>query len=101
MAMWSTCALAAPPRMRRRAMALLARLRRVLNGWVGAAIIRRERQVALFALCQRDNREELNNIDRRSCTDRTFEHTAWLPLLLQLQASEDATAQHQPINLRS
>ncbi|HVI77709.1 MAG TPA: hypothetical protein VM715_06010 [Candidatus Acidoferrum sp.] len=31
-------------------MALLARLRRVLNGWFGAAIIRRERQVALFAL---------------------------------------------------
>jgi hypothetical protein len=43
--------------MQRRAVVLLARLRRVLNGWVAAAIARRERQASWFALRQLDDRE--------------------------------------------
>lgn len=40
--------------MRRRAVVLLARLRRALNGWVAATIAHRERQASSIALRQLD-----------------------------------------------
>lgn len=46
--------------MQRRAVVLLARLRRALNGWVAATIAHRERQASLFALRQPDGGEPDN-----------------------------------------
>ncbi|MDP1583603.1 MAG: hypothetical protein Q8M18_09265 [Bradyrhizobium sp.] len=40
--------------MQRRAVVLLARLRRALNGWVAATIAHRERQASSFAVRQLD-----------------------------------------------
>jgi hypothetical protein len=48
---------AATPTIRRNALLLVARLRRFLNGWVAAAIAHRERQVALLAPRQLDDRK--------------------------------------------
>jgi uncharacterized protein YjiS (DUF1127 family) len=39
------------------AFCFLARLGRLVNGWVAAGITRYERHVALVALCQLDDRE--------------------------------------------
>jgi hypothetical protein len=46
--------------LRRSALVLVARLRRLLNSWVAAAIAYREQQVALFAQRQLDDR----NLDK-------------------------------------
>jgi uncharacterized protein YjiS (DUF1127 family) len=43
--------------MRRKAIVVLARLRRVVNTWVAEALAYRERQAALHALLQYDDRE--------------------------------------------
>lgn len=45
------------PTWRRRAIVLLVRLRRALNDWVAAALAYRERQAAIHALRQYDDRE--------------------------------------------
>jgi uncharacterized protein YjiS (DUF1127 family) len=43
--------------VRRKAIVVLARLRRVVNTWVAEALAYRERQAALHALLQYDDRE--------------------------------------------
>ena len=43
--------------MRRKAIVVLARLRRVVNTWVAEALAYRERQAAFHALLQYDDRE--------------------------------------------
>ena len=45
------------PSLRRSAITLLAHLRRILNGWVAAAIAHRNARRLLFALRQPDDRE--------------------------------------------
>ena len=47
---------AAVPSSRRSANLLLARLTRFVNDWVAAAIVRRQRKAAFFALYQFDDR---------------------------------------------
>ena len=48
--------------LRKRAIVLLARLRRFVNDWVAEALAYRERQAAIYALRQYDDRE-LKDID--------------------------------------
>jgi hypothetical protein len=64
--------------MQRRAVVLLARLRRVLNGRIAAAIARRERQASMFALRQLDDREPDNARLYRGPIDEIFEKAARL-----------------------
>lgn len=61
------------PTMQRRAAVLLARMRRALNGWVAAAIARRERQASLFALRQFDGSEPDNTRLYRGPIDELVE----------------------------
>jgi len=60
MTMLTTIQFAATPTLRRRALLLVARLRRFRNGWVATAIANREQQAALFALRQFDDRNPDN-----------------------------------------
>jgi hypothetical protein len=78
MTMFTTTQPATILTMQRRAIILLARLRRVLNGWVAAAIARRERQAALFALGQLDDRGLDNTRLYRGPIDEAFERAARL-----------------------
>ena len=78
MTMFTTIQPATILTMQRRAVVLLARLRRVLNGWVAAAIARRERQAASFALRQLDDRELDNTRFYRGPLDQAFEKVARL-----------------------
>jgi hypothetical protein len=50
---------AAVPSSRRNANLLLARLTRFVNDWVAAAIVRRQRKAAFFALYQFDNLKDM------------------------------------------
>jgi hypothetical protein len=78
MTMFTTIQPATILTMQRRAVVLLARLRRILNGWVAAAIARRERQAALFALRQLDDRELDHTRLYRGPLDEVFEKAARL-----------------------
>ena len=64
--------------MQRRAVVLLARLRRVLNGRVAAALARRERQASLFAPRQLADREPDITRFYRGPLDEVFEKIARL-----------------------
>jgi len=57
MTMLTTVRSVTAPTMRRSVLVLVAQLRRLLNGWVAAAIACRERQAAQFALRQLDEHE--------------------------------------------
>jgi uncharacterized protein YjiS (DUF1127 family) len=48
---------AAAPTSRRSENSLLARIKRIVNDWVAAAIVRRQRKAAFFALYQLDDRD--------------------------------------------
>jgi uncharacterized protein YjiS (DUF1127 family) len=48
---------AAAPTSRRSENALLARIKRIVDDWVAAAIVRRQRKAAFFALYQLDDRD--------------------------------------------
>jgi uncharacterized protein YjiS (DUF1127 family) len=57
MTMLTNMQLAAVSSSRRSAKLLLARLTRLVNDWVAAAIVRRERKAAFFALHSLDDRD--------------------------------------------
>ena len=78
MSMLTTVQSATTPTMRRSALVLVARLRRLLNGWVAAAIAYHERRVALYALRQLDDRELKNMRIYRGPIDEAFEKAARL-----------------------
>ena len=64
------------PWLHRRAIVLLARLRRLVNAWVAAMIAHRERQAALYALRHLDDRA-LKDLGVYGCqTDDTLEAIA-------------------------
>ena len=69
---------AATPTLRRRALLLVARLRRLLNGRVAASIAYREQQAALLALRQPDDRNLDNTRIYRGPLDAAFEAAAQL-----------------------
>jgi uncharacterized protein YjiS (DUF1127 family) len=48
---------AAAPSSRRSENPLLARIKRIVDDWVAAAIVRRQRKAAFFALYQLDDRD--------------------------------------------
>jgi hypothetical protein len=78
MTMLTTIQSVAKPTIRRSAHLLVARLRRFLNAWVAAAIAHRERQAALFALGQLDDRKLDNTRIYRGPIDAAFEKAAQL-----------------------
>jgi hypothetical protein len=57
MTMLTTVHSATTPALRRSALVLVARLRRLFNGWVAAAIAYHERRIALHALNRRSLRK--------------------------------------------
>jgi hypothetical protein len=69
---------ATTPTVRRSALVLPARLRRLLNGWVAAAIAYRERQVALLAQRQLDECELKHMRIYRGPIDEALEKVARL-----------------------
>ena len=77
MTMLTTIQSAPTPSIRRSALLLVARLRRVLNGWVAAAIAT-EQQAAVFALRQLDDRNLDNTLIYRGPLDAAFERAARL-----------------------
>jgi hypothetical protein len=68
---------ATTPHLRRSVLVLAARLRRLLNGWVAAAIAYHEREAALFAQ-QLGDRELDNTRIYRGPIDDAFEKAAQL-----------------------
>jgi len=78
MTMLTTIQSAATPTLRRRALLLVARLRRFLNGRVAASIAYREQQAALLALRQPDDRNLDNTRIYRGPLDAAFEAAAQL-----------------------
>src|SRR4051794_19969552 len=72
MTMLTSIQSAATPTIRRSALLLVARLRRFLNGWVAAAIAHRERQVALLAPRQLDDRKPDSTRIYRGPVDADF-----------------------------
>lgn len=68
------------PTMRRGIIVLLARFRRALNGWVAAVLAHRERQAALYALRNLDDRELKDMCLYRGQIDEALEKAAQLRL---------------------
>jgi hypothetical protein len=69
---------ATTPTLRRSALALAARLRRLLNGWVAAVIHDHERQTTLLAQSRREKSELTNRRLYRGPIDLAVEKTARL-----------------------
>ena len=73
MTMLETVRSTTTPTMRRRALVLVARLRRLLNSWVAAATANREPPTAPFALRPLNDRELDNRRIYRGPIDQAFE----------------------------